>query len=78
MSDVKPPNNDPADQSLIQKGKVLKNRFALVVVQSTKRFRLWTKQSVIPRIHKTTEKAVDKLTFEEGSAEWAALAPSNR
>lgn len=78
MSDVKPPNDETADQPLIQKGKVLKDRFVLVVVQSTKRLRLWTKQSVIPRIHKTTENAVNKLTFEEGSAEWAALTPSNR
>lgn len=33
---------------------------------------------IIPSIHSTAEKAVARLTHEQGSSQWSAIAPSNR
>ena len=52
--------------------------FSAFLSKHYKSIRLWTKKSAVPFIHRASEKFVDKLTYEEGSSEWAALKPSNR
>ena len=42
------------------------------------RLRVWTFDTLIPSVHSTAATAVDKLTREDGSSEWASLVPSNR
>ena len=43
-----------------------------------KKLGIWSSQKLIPNIHNASQHFVDRLTHEDGSAEWAALAPSNR
>jgi len=78
MSDSQKPGENIPTSPMVAKGKAFKRHIVLLFGDYSKRLRIWTKQSLIPRIHQTSEQVVDKLTYEEGSAEWAALAPSNR
>ena len=63
---------------LLRSGKSFKSYLSSSISNSSKSLRLWAKKSAIPRIHDTSELIVRRLTYEEGSAEWAALVPSNR
>lgn len=56
----------------------LNDRLIVLFKKYSKSLRVWTLQTVIPKIHKTSERVVAKITDEEGSAEWAALTSSNR
>ena len=67
-------NNNPSSSST----NFFSKHFFVPFKKYYKTLRIWTNQSIVPGIHKASERVVDKLTYEEGSSEWAALAPSNR
>ena len=48
------------------------------LLSCSRRFKALLLTSVIPNIHATAYKVVDRLTYEDGSSEWASLSPSNR
>ena len=45
---------------------------------SLRRTKDWFTVTAIPNIHSVANTFVDRLTYEDGSSEWASLAPSNR
>ena len=61
-----------------RKSQSLRVRLSSFYSSSSKSVRFWCKQSLLPSIRRISEYYVDRLTFEEGSSEWSALASSNR
>ena len=60
------------------KRETFNNRLNTRFKEYSKSLRVWIIHSVVPQIHKTSERVVEKITYEEGSTEWAALNSSNR
>lgn len=78
MSDSESSSSTSSSKSQFSFIYYFRKRVVPVVDKYSKKSRLWAKQTVIPRIHHVSERAVAKLTHEEGSSEWAALDSSNR